>query len=144
MWGLFFFFFCIANIEQSYICSSAHMLTSLHNWCPILELLGHMMGGSSTFLLGWYNYNCGFGPLILNHYVCMLSCFSHVWLCNPMDHSPPGSTVYGIFQVRTLEWVPMPSSRGMSPDQESNLRLLHCTQILYHWATRETPLNHHN
>ena len=26
-------------------------------------------------------------------------------LCDPIDCSPPGSTVLGIFQARTLEWV---------------------------------------
>ena len=26
-------------------------------------------------------------------------------LCNPMDHSPPGSSVHGILQARILEWV---------------------------------------
>ena len=26
-------------------------------------------------------------------------------LCNPIDGSPPGSTIPGIFQARTLEWV---------------------------------------
>ena len=26
-------------------------------------------------------------------------------LCNPMDRSPPGSSVYGILQARILEWV---------------------------------------
>ena len=26
-------------------------------------------------------------------------------LCDPIDGSPPGSTVPGIFQARTLEWV---------------------------------------
>ena len=26
-------------------------------------------------------------------------------LCDPMDCSPPGSSVRGIFQTRTLEWV---------------------------------------
>ena len=30
---------------------------------------------------------------------------SHVWLCNPMDCSLPGSSVCGIFQARILEWV---------------------------------------
>ena len=45
---------------------------------------------------------------------CMLSCFSHVWLCDPMDHSPSDSSVYGIPQARILEWVAMPSSRGSS------------------------------
>ena len=28
---------------------------------------------------------------------------------DPMDSSPPGSSVHGIFQARVLEWVPLPS-----------------------------------
>ena len=35
-------------------------------------------------------------------------------LCNPMDRSPSGSSVPGIFQARILEWVAVPSSRGSS------------------------------
>ena len=58
-------------------------------------------------------------------------------LCNLKDCSPPGSSVHGISQERTLEWVTMPSSRGISPTQGSNPPLLHSRQILYRWATRE-------
>ena len=36
-------------------------------------------------------------------------------LCNPMDYSPPDSSVYGIFQARILEWVPFPPPRQL-PD----------------------------
>ena len=39
-------------------------------------------------------------PLLL-----LLSRFSHVWLCNPIDGSPPGSPVPGILPAGTLEWV---------------------------------------
>ena len=35
----------------------------------------------------------------------LLSRFSCVWLCDPIDGSPPGSPVPGILQARTLEWV---------------------------------------
>ena len=35
-------------------------------------------------------------------------------LCEPMDCSPPGSSVHGIVQARMLERVAMPSSRGSS------------------------------
>ena len=35
-------------------------------------------------------------------------------LCNPMDYSLPGSSIHGILQVRILDWVAMPSSRGSS------------------------------
>ena len=33
-------------------------------------------------------------------------------LCNPMDCSPPDSSVHGILQARILEWVTYPFSRG--------------------------------
>ena len=33
-------------------------------------------------------------------------------LYDPVDRSPPGSSVHGILQARILEWVVVPSSRG--------------------------------
>ena len=35
-------------------------------------------------------------------------------LCDPMDCSPPGSSVHEILQLRILEWVAIFSSRGSS------------------------------
>ena len=35
-------------------------------------------------------------------------------LCNPMDCSPPGSSVHGILLARILEWVAISFSRGSS------------------------------
>ena len=34
--------------------------------------------------------------------------------CDPIDCSPPGSSVHGILQARILEWVAISSSRGSS------------------------------
>ena len=45
---------------------------------------------------------------------CVLSGFSHVQLCDPMDQSPPDSSVYGIVQARILEQVAKLSSRASS------------------------------
>ena len=39
-------------------------------------------------------------------------------LCDPMDCSPPGSSVPGILQARVLEWVAMFSSRGSSQSSD--------------------------
>ena len=36
---------------------------------------------------------------------CVLVAQSCPTLCNPMDCSQPGSSIYGIFQTRVLEWV---------------------------------------
>ena len=33
-------------------------------------------------------------------------------LCDPLDCSPPGSSVHGILQARILEWVVISFSRG--------------------------------
>ena len=38
----------------------------------------------------------------------VLACLT---LCDPMDCSPPGSSVHGILQARILEWVAMLFSR---------------------------------
>ena len=37
---------------------------------------------------------------------------SRLTLCNPMDCSPPCSSVYGIFQARILEWTATSFYRG--------------------------------
>ena len=43
-------------------------------------------------------------------------------LCNPMDCSLPGSSVHGILQARILEWVAMPSSRGIPSEPPGKSR----------------------
>ena len=35
-------------------------------------------------------------------------------LCDPMDYTPPGSSLHGILQARILEWVAISFSRGSS------------------------------
>ena len=58
-------------------------------------------------------------------------------LCDPMDGSPPGSSVHGIFQARILEWVAIPFSRGSS--QARDWDCVSCTAGWFFtiWATRE-------
>ena len=53
-----------------------------------------------------------FGHILL---LLMLSRFSHVWLCNPMDCNPPDSSVHGIVQARVLEWVAIALSGSIWP-----------------------------
>ena len=42
----------------------------------------------------------------------------HPTLCDPMDCSPPGSSVRGILPAKILEWVAIPSSRGSSQPRD--------------------------
>ena len=56
-------------------------------------------------------------------------------LCGPMDYSPPGFSVHGIFQARILEWVAISSSRGPSwPRDQTHISCVSCIgrQIRYH------------
>ena len=39
-------------------------------------------------------------------------------LCNPIDYSPPGSSVHGIFQASILEWVAISFSKGPSQSRD--------------------------
>ena len=75
------------------------------------------------------------------HFVVCLVAKSCLTLCDPMDYSPPGFSVYGIFQARILEWAAIFLLQDVFPTKLSNLHLLcllHCRQILYplsHWGS---------
>ena len=56
-------------------------------------------------------------------------------LCDPMDCSLPGTSVRGILQARTLEWVALPSSRGSNRPPG----FPHCRWILYHLSHQGRP-----
>ena len=53
--------------------------------------------------------------------VCVLVSQSCLTLCDPMDCSPSGSSVHGILQAITLEWVAIPFSRGSSRPRDRTL-----------------------
>ena len=58
-------------------------------------------------------------------------------LCDPMDYSPPGSSVQGIYQARTLEWVVISYFRESSWPRDGTCISCIGRQILYHWASWE-------
>ena len=58
----------------------------------------------------------------------LLSRFSHVQLCDPIDGSPPGSPVLGILQARTLEWVAISFSNAWKWKVKG--KLLSCVWLL--------------
>ena len=68
---------------------------------------------------------------------------SYPTFCDPIDCSPPGSSVHGILQARILEWVAMPSSRGSSPPRDWNfVSCVSCFAGRYfnNWAFREVQI----
>ena len=75
---------------------------------------------------------------ILHCKVVVVESLSCVQLfCDPMDCTPPGSSVHGILQARILEWVAIFFSRGsFQPRDQTHVSCLG-RQILYHCTTRE-------
>ena len=61
-------------------------------------------------------------------------------LCDPMDHSPPGSSVHGILQARILEWVAIFFSRGSCWPRDQT-QVSHITGRFFTiWATSESDI----
>jgi len=56
-------------------------------------------------------------------------------VCNPMDCSPPGSSVHGILQAKILMWVAMPSSRGSSQPRDRTHISHIADRFFTNWAT---------
>ena len=56
-------------------------------------------------------------------------------LCDPVDCSPPGSSVPGILQARILEWVAIPFSRGSSQSRDWTQISCIAGSLFTIWAT---------
>ena len=70
------------------------------------------------------------------HCVCFIT-KSYPTFCDPVECSPPGSSVRGISQVRIMEGVAISFSRESSRDWTS----ISCIgrQVLYYWAMEWVP-----
>ena len=68
---------------------------------------------------------------------CCLVTKSHPALRDPMDCSPPGSSVHGISQARMLSELTFPSPEGSSRSRCWTCLSCTCRWILYCWATWE-------
>ena len=71
----------------------------------------------------------------MTNLVCVKLLQSYATLCDPMDCSPPGFSVYGILQARYWNGWLCPSP-GDFPTQGSNLHLF----CLLHWQAGSLPL----
>ena len=111
---------------------------ALDCFCSLLclQLLQHCVASRRCSVNIWCLNTCESMCVCVCVCVCMLSHFSPVWLfCNPMDCSPPGSSVHGILHARILEWGVMLSSRGSSrPRDWTHMSYVSYIgrQVLYH------------
>ena len=76
--------------------------------------------------------------------IFVLSHFSRVQLCNPMDCSLPVSSVHQILQARILKWAAISFSRGSSqPRDQTYIAYVSCIhrQVLYYQHHLGSPLD---
>ena len=87
---------------------------------------------------GMFSSSLWFTDICASNYawVCARLFQSHMTLCDPMDCSPPGSSVHGILLARILEWVANAFLQGIFPTQGWNLHL----SCLLHWQASSLPL----
>ena len=71
------------------------------------------------------------------HIWCVLVTQSCPTICDPMDCSPPGSSVHEISQARILEWVVIFFSRGSSPPRDRVWVSCIAGRLFTNWAARE-------
>ena len=67
---------------------------------------------------------------------------SRLTLCDPMDCSPPGSSVHGIIQARVLEWVAIAFSRGSSQPRDWTRVSCIADRRFTIWATRKQTIGY--
>ena len=93
--------------------------TTLENWLAVSFKAGHIC------------------PVCVCVCVCVYSCSIVSTLCDPMDCSPPGSSVHRIFQASIQEWLAISFSRASSrPRDQTEVSCIFggCFTI---WASRE-------
>ena len=71
--------------------------------------------------------------------LCVCQSLSCVWICDPMDCSPPGSSVQGILQARVLEWVTISFSGGSSWSRDWTHISCIASRFFTVWVTKEAP-----
>ena len=116
---------CCTNLNPQYsrVCIARLLLLNLFVFTSLINkrwYLGGEKGGKkdtkvensrapSITKSHWFTQQCNYSiskervPVLFNP--AAKSFQSYPTLCDPIDGSPPGSTVPGILQARTLEWV---------------------------------------
>ena len=105
----------------SWACHIQHVQNSTFHFFPLTLLLTSLSTSLSSFPIRWHLHTpCGVVGLIVQ---------SRPTLCDPMDCSPPGPSVHGIFQARILGGLLFPtpgelSDSGTEPTCLASLELV--------------------
>ena len=124
-----------SSCPQSLPASGSSPMSQLFAW-----------GGQSTYSLFKKNFfywnrvdlqccvSFGYTAKWFSHVLVTQLCLT---LCDSMDCSPPGSSVYGILQAEILEWVPIPFSMASSKPRDCTGVSCTAGRLFTVWAIRE-------
>ena len=114
-----------------------HLSLSIESWLTFLFIALYSSSCSeNTANVVAHSIHCA---VSMSACVCTQSCLT---VCHPMDSSPPGCSVCGIFKARILEWVAISSSEGSSrPRDQTQVSCIPCIGrwILYHLSHLGSP-----
>ena len=102
---------CFSQESQTYIVCSPHIWKNIVSCLSSVPVFyGEKASPASRRILSKLEGETIFiYSLQLNNFLCAQSLQLCSTLCDPMDCSPPNSSVHGILQARILEWIAMPS-----------------------------------
>ena len=120
-------------------CDSNVKVVLLHwktVWQFLIKLRVHLPHNPTTVL-------SGINSKEMKTCACVLIFQSRPTLCDPMDCSPPGSSVHGILQARILEWdaIPPPPRGIFWPRDQTHISYVSCIGrwVLYHKCHLGSP-----
>ena len=125
-----------ALVPLSFFLFLSFSYLSISGWFPGMRAGCVTQGIIASLLLSLQTTS--FRPIKGPTHACMLSHFNRVQLFwDPMDCSPPGSSVHGILQATVLKWAAMPSSKETSRPRDRTCVFRITGRFFYCWATRE-------
>ena len=116
------YFHVLAIVNSASVNTEAHVslwIMVFSGYMPRNKLLYHMV----TIFIFLRNSQAW----VLHAQLCLT-------LCGPIDCSPSGFSLHGIFQARILEWVAISFSRGSSWPRDQTHTSCIGRRILYHQA----------
>ena len=116
---IFFVFLWSQLKKNQHHCKTLYVLIPLSIYPSTICLVYHL----PTYLSIIYLINTVYHLYLTGGIVYSLSCVKP--FCDPMDCSPPGSSVHGISQARILEWIVFPSPGDLSDHLSAYLSIIY-------------------
>ena len=133
-WSLIFALPCVSASFSFLVCQSPQ---HRRKWPQICIYMSQdpVTAGESIFLCFSLSIPISWLRIFVHACVCVCVCVcaqSCQTLCDPMDWSPPGSSVHGISLARILEWVAISFSRASSQPRDQSF--VSCIFCIGNWS----------